>query len=168
MSELKRRVAIYTCDRCHKQVEWQSHEAAEARTDHRCGVIPNPGYKMGNPDRPGVRPNKYGAVRVEIDGYKFDSKAEAARYEDLKLREKAGELCALDVHPWWDLHVNDIKIGRFTADFKYWVKSQGEQGAGHTVVEDVKSTATRTREFKRTKKHMLAEYGIDIKEVLNR
>ena len=36
------------------------------------------------------RPHKYGAKKVECDGYKFDSMAEAKFYGELKLRECAG------------------------------------------------------------------------------
>jgi len=34
---------------------------------------------------------KYHSTRVEIDGIKFDSKAEAERYQELKLLEQAGD-----------------------------------------------------------------------------
>lgn len=37
-------------------------------------------------------PSKYKAVRTEVDGYKFASKAEARRYAELKLLVKAGEI----------------------------------------------------------------------------
>ena len=36
---------------------------------------------------------------------------------------------------------------------------------GKLVVEDVKSTATRTKEYLRNKKFMRSKYGIDIQEV---
>lgn len=43
------------------------------------------------PHRNGIR-HKYGAVRTELDGIKFDSKAEANYYGELKLRKMAGEV----------------------------------------------------------------------------
>jgi hypothetical protein len=104
--------------------------------------------------------SKYGNTRVEEDGYTFDSKAEHRRYQELKLMVAAGEIEGLFVHPPFDLHVNDVKIGRYTADFEYW-----DVVTGKLVVEDVKSSATKTREYQRTKKHMKAQYGIEIVEV---
>jgi len=55
--------------------------------------------------------------------------------------------------------VNGIKIGRYTGDFKYQVN-------GKTVIEDVKSKATKTRDYILRKK-ILATYTppIEIKEV---
>ena len=35
---------------------------------------------------------KYNARKTVVDGIKFDSKKEAARYSELKLMEKAGEI----------------------------------------------------------------------------
>jgi hypothetical protein len=46
--------------------------------------------------------------------------------------------------------VNGVKIGRYTADFRY---SKGEE----VVVEDVKSKATKTRDYVLRKK-ILATY----------
>lgn len=41
------------------------------------------------------RKSKYGNQRVEVDGMKFDSKHEAAVYQQLLMRVKAGELRAV-------------------------------------------------------------------------
>jgi len=38
------------------------------------------------------RASKYGNTRVKVDGFTFDSKLEAARYDELKLLRKAGEV----------------------------------------------------------------------------
>jgi hypothetical protein len=140
----------YTCSACGQRVEWQSHEAAAAMSDHACRKPAAEAPKRGN---------KYHAEPVTIDGYRFASKAEGRRYEVLRLREKAGEITNLEVHPAFDLHVEGVKIGRYCSDFSY---REGEE----QVVEDVKSGPTRTREFKRTKKHLKAEYGIEIEEVM--
>ena len=51
-----------------------------------------------------------------------------------------------------------IRAIRYTADFSY-------RFGGKLVVEDVKSTATRTKEYLRNKKMMRSKYGIDIQEV---
>ncbi len=39
-----------------------------------------------------AKENKFGAVRTEVDGIKFDSKREARYYSELKLRVLAGEI----------------------------------------------------------------------------
>ena len=51
------------------------------------------------------RRSKYGAIRVEYDGHKFDSKMEAARYKQLKLMEKAGQLTNLERQEDMHLHL---------------------------------------------------------------
>jgi hypothetical protein len=39
--------------------------------------------------------SKYGARKTVVDGITFDSKKEAKRYRELKLLERAGEICCL-------------------------------------------------------------------------
>ncbi len=80
--------------------------------------------------------SKYGAKKTEIDGYVFDSKAEAGRYSYLLLLEKAGEISDLSLQPVFPLIVNEKYIGKYIADFQY--KDQD----GNRVVEDVKGMAT--------------------------
>ena len=77
--------------------------------------------------------NKYNAIKQVYKGLKFDSKKE----------------------------LHSIKIGRYTADFKYRNKS------GETIIEDVKSKVTKTRDYILRKK-ILATYNppIIIKEIL--
>ena len=67
----------------------------------------------------------------------------------------------LETHPVFPLLVNGIKIGRYTADFKY--KNQD----GEVVIEDVKSKITKTRDYMLRKK-ILATYNppIIIQEIL--
>ena len=98
--------------------------------------------------------NKYGAKKVEIGRHKFDSKAEGERYKhlrDIKVDD-------LEPHPKYDLHVKGVKIGTYSPDFQYTVN-------GELVVEDVKGRATLTPLYRWKKKHMLAEHGINVKEV---
>lgn len=104
--------------------------------------------------------NKYHARRTEIDGVSFDSKAEAARYLELKLLQTAGVIAALEIHPSWQLVVNGVLIGRYTADFSYY-----DRQAGRDVVEDVKSAPTRTRDYVLRRKLMQACHGIEVQEV---
>lgn len=111
-------------------------------------------------------PNKFRAIRTEVDGLKFDSKAEATRYQSLKLLKMAGEITDVEIHPKYDLHVSDFEtgepvlIGRYVGDFSYFTKDGG------FILEDVKSPVTRKNALYRwKKKHVKAEYGIDIVEV---
>jgi len=105
--------------------------------------------------------NKYNAKKTTVDGIKFDSKREAKRYGELKLWEKSGGINRLRVHPSWDLIVNEVFIGRYTADFVY------HTWADVLVVEDVKSPATAKRaDYRLRKRLMLALHGIEIEEVL--
>jgi hypothetical protein len=104
------------------------------------------------------RENKYGAVKTTVDGYRFDSKAEAARYGDLKLMQMAGEISGLEIHPRYKLVVNDVYIAEYIADFRY-------QEEGRLVVEDVKSKPTMTRDYLLKKRLMKALHGITIVEI---
>ena len=51
-----------------------------------------------------------------------------------------------------------IRAVRYTADFSY-------KFGGKLVVEDVKSTPTRTKEYLRNRKFMRSKFGIDIQEI---
>ena len=108
--------------------------------------------------------NKYRAIPTTVDGIKFASKREAARYSELKLLERAGAIRGLAVHPSWPMAVNGKKIGRYTADFMYAERlSDGEYS--DVIIEDVKSKASKTEAYGLRKKLMLAIYGIEIKEI---
>jgi len=96
--------------------------------------------------------NKYNAKKtIGADGRTYDSKLEAKRAYELQLMEKAGEISSLQYQVAFDLHVNEIKIGRYISDFIYNI-------GAITVVEDVKGV--RTPLFNWKARHMEAEYGI--------
>jgi len=86
--------------------------------------------------------NKYGARKIKRDGYKFDSLAEADRYLELKIMEKAGQIQGLVVHPRYELcprlELNNKVLAaiKYTADFEYIED-------GKWIVEDVKGIMTR-------------------------
>lgn len=102
--------------------------------------------------------NKYGAKRTQVDGTTFDSQKEAARYEALKLRQKAGEIAALSLQPAFPLKgENGVILCEYRADFLYLEK-------GQWIVEDVKSEATKTRQYRLKKKWLREQYGIGVKE----
>lgn len=79
--------------------------------------------------------NKFSARKVTLDGFEFASAAEAKRYGELKLLQRAGEIKALGVHPAYPLIINGTPVGKFTADFAYFE-------GGRKIVEDVKGIVT--------------------------
>jgi hypothetical protein len=106
-----------------------------------------------------TRRSKFGNIRTKLDGYTFDSKMEARRYQELKLLHKAGEINGLEVHKVFSLDANGVHICNYEADFCYWVR----RGHGiEYVVEDVKGK--RTDMYLLKKKLMKALLGISILE----
>lgn len=55
--------------------------------------------------------HKYRAVATWVDGIKFPSKAEARRYQQLRLLEKAGEIGHLEIQPVFPIEVLNQKNG---------------------------------------------------------
>ena len=100
--------------------------------------------------------NKFGNVRVESDGRKFDSKAEAARYRVLNDMQRVGIISGLRMQVPYPLHVNGQLITTYVADFVYC------ENDDRVIVEDVKGF--RTREFIIKRTLMKAVHGIDVLE----
>lgn len=100
--------------------------------------------------------SKYNAIKTEVDGFIFDSKAEARRYSELKLLEKVGEIKDLQLQALFPVFVNGKLICHYLADFTYHDK-------GVYVVEDVKGVKTPVYRLK--KKLVEALYNITITEV---
>ena len=114
------------------------------------------------PFSPEKRKNKYNAIKTEVDGRIFSSKREAARYQELKAMELAGEIRDLEIEPMYVFVHNGIRIGRYRPDFRYWDVAEGK-----TVIEEVKSRGTKkARDYGLRIRMMAAFYGIDVKEVL--
>jgi hypothetical protein len=111
--------------------------------------------------------SKYRAVPTVVDGVRFASKKEARRYSELKLLEKAGEISELRLQPRYHLTVKGVKLGEYRGDFSYVERADlfqhGDRRGGFFVIEDTKGFRTELYRWKR--KHMLAEYGIEIREV---
>lgn len=99
--------------------------------------------------------NKYGNKKTEVDGIMFHSKREAARYQDLKLMERAGAIRDLRIQVPFQFELNDVKICRYFADFVY-------KENGRKVVED--SKGKRTKDYMIKKKLMKAFFAIDVLE----
>lgn len=108
--------------------------------------------------------SKYGNKRTEVDGIAFDSRHEARVYGELMLRVKSGELKCVLRQVKFDLgggqNAQRASRYRYIADF---VTIDREM---RVEVLDAKSEATRkNRTYINKKKQMLAEYGIEIREV---
>lgn len=120
--------------------------------------------------------SKFRNVRVEIDGHKFASKAEARRYVQLRDQQDRGEIYGLCLQRRFGLYAiclydnytpaqdgnvsqerNAEKVCDYVADFTYYRD-------GTYTVEDVKGGAT-TDVFRLKKKMMRSCYGIDVIEV---
>jgi Protein of unknown function (DUF1064) len=101
-------------------------------------------------------PLKFHNEPVRIAGRYFDSKLEARRWGELELLQKAGSICDLEFHKRWYLHVNGIQIGYYESDATYTED-------GQTVIED--SKGVRTAIYRWKKRHVMAQYGIAIREI---
>lgn len=103
---------------------------------------------------------KYGNIKTEVDGIKFDSKKEAKRYGELNILLKSGEIGSLERQVVFELKIGDKRVCKYVADFVYTKKT------GERIVEDVKSEATRKLRLYLLKKKLMKELlGIEIKEV---
>ncbi|UQN37300.1 DUF1064 domain-containing protein [Alcaligenes aquatilis] len=108
---------------------------------------------------------KYGNRKTVVDNIKFDSGLEAARYQQLKLLERAGQISDLELQPRFELipkqRRDDGKPERaceYVADFRYT-----DTATGQTVIEDAKGM--RTRDYIMKRKLMLQVHGISVREV---
>lgn len=102
--------------------------------------------------------SKYKAKPCVIDGIRFASQREGKRFVALRQLERMGEIKLLELQKPFVLHApNGTTIGKYLADFVYQDKH------GETVVEDAKGFATDLYKWKR--KHVFAEYNIEISEV---
>lgn len=102
--------------------------------------------------------SKYGNTETEVDGIKFDSKKEAARYRKLLIMQKAGEIGLIQMQVEYELNPGGTHSLKYLADFVYVLAATGE-----TVVEDVKGF--RTSEYKKKRRLMKKVHGITIKEI---
>ena len=144
-----------------------------------------PGWENYAGPTPKAKRSRLGVAKVTYDGMSFDSKREAARYQDLALRLKAGDIRRLRRQPRYALcplviesaDVRDINAGEpsvrrvpvadYIADFEYEECDMVCGGiAWKVIVEDVKGV--RTDIYKLKKKWFEAQYGIQIREVTSR
>nr|DAL26932.1 MAG TPA_asm: Endonuclease [Caudoviricetes sp.] len=104
--------------------------------------------------------NKYKNKKVKVDGINFASMKEARRYKELKLLERGGAITDLVLQPQFLLiptirrEGETLKRISYFADFKYY-----DCNKKRTVVEDVKSVATKTKVYQLKKRLFLLKYG---------
>ena len=120
---------------------------------------------------------KYHNHKIERDGEKFDSVKEWRRYCELKIMERAGMIHGLTRQKKFVLipaQREPDTVGKrggkhkgalierevaYYADFYYYDRE------GNEVVEDVKSPATRTKDYILKRKMMMYVHGIRIREI---
>lgn len=123
------------------------------------------------------RKSKYHNSKVIVDGESFDSIKEARRYQELKLMQSAGMINGLKRQVKFVLipaqrepDTTGKRGGKkkgalierecaYYADYAYYTKE------GNYVVEDVKSEATKTEQYKIKKKLMMYVHGIRVQEI---
>ncbi len=138
-------------------------------------------------ERSTVAARKYRNEPVTVQGIHFDSKKEARRYLQLMDALRLGVISDLRLQQDFTLQEGyttpegeHIRAIRYKADFTYTVRWAGEYiptgisfddleywrraGPGARVVEDTKSTATKTPQYK-LKYKMMADHGYTIREV---
>ena len=121
--------------------------------------------------------NKYHNSAVIVDGISFQSRKEARRWRELKLMESAGMIHGLTRQKKFVLipaQREPDTVGKrggrkkgklierecaYYSDFAYYDKD------GNEVVEDVKSPATRTKDYILKRKMMMYVHGIRIREI---
>jgi len=101
-----------------------------------------------------IKAPKYHNVKTTVDGILFDSKAEARRYQELKLMQRAGEVQTIGCQP-------SLVVAqgiRYVADFIVVGKD------GKVWLEDVKGIETQAFRLKR-KLYETAYPGIELRIV---
>ncbi|HFU6418556.1 TPA: DUF1064 domain-containing protein, partial [Listeria monocytogenes] len=93
--------------------------------------------------------NKYNAKKVVIDNIKFDSKAEAAYYQQLKLLKMSGEVVSFDLQPEFILQDSFVKNGKKYHAIKYRADFLVRYKDGHEELIDVKGMLTNEFILKR-------------------
>lgn len=143
-----------------------------------------PGHLTPYDPRAVKRPPKFGNLKCEVDGFKFDSVKEAHRYGTLKMLEQAGKIRNLRLqtrHPLSAPGVDGqpVVVAHYVADFDYEEPAtpEAERRADYRppethvpvvewrpVTEDVKGgRATQTETFKLKARWFAALYGRQVR-----
>lgn len=147
--------------------KWAEQERRKRRPSLPCPAAVESARKYHN--RPTERLTESGTV------LRFDSQKEARRYDELAALEREGVIRDLRMQTEFTLQEaytdnagKRVRAIRYRADFTYRkqviVELTGEK-AWPLVVEDVKSRATRTKQYVMKRKMMKERFNIDIQEV---
>lgn len=159
--------------------KWVEQERRKKRTPLPCLDDGAPGGGRKYHNKPTERVTASGAV------LRFDSQKEARRYDELAALERAGKIRDLRMQvdftlqeAYTDSEGQRVRAIRYRADFAYRRKPNGQAPSMDIgelwdimemkwplVVEDVKSRATRTKEYIMKRKLMKERFNIDIQEV---
>ena len=101
--------------------------------------------------------SKFGNKKTICNGQVFDSKREAARYAELLLLERNGEVRNIRRQVLYELKVNAVLIAKYYADFVYELRTRGKW---EEIVEDVKGYPNDRWPMKR--KLMLAIFNVRV------
>ena len=128
--------------------------------------------KLGMPQTKGRKYHNEPDTRGKMH---FDSKKEARRYDELMVLLRAGQIRKLELQRQFTLQESYItpegervRAIKYVADFAYERATQPDvTGEVHwlPVVEDVKSRATKTKQYAMKRKMMQEHFGIYIQEV---
>ena len=99
--------------------------------------------------------SKYNNVKVEFDGYVFDSQKECNVYIALRMRITAGEITGLELQVPYELNEGGSHSYKYIADFEYIEN-------GVKITADAKGFKTAV--YRKKKKLMLKVWGIEILE----
>ena len=109
------------------------------------------------------RPHKYNAQKTSVGSIAFDSRAEATRYKQLCLLQKAGVISELELQPTFtlldaftDWSGKKHREMKYRADFRYIEE-------GREIIEDVKGMETKV--FKIKQKLFLSRYNLELRIV---
>ena len=151
--------------------KWVEQERRKKRTPLPCPDDGTPGGGRKYHNKPTERVTPAGNV------LRFDSQKEARRFDELSALERAGTIRDLRMQvdftlqeAYTDGEGRRVRAIRYRADFTYekvrgdpWTEYNGSFWV--LVVEDVKSRATRTKEYIMKRKLMKERFNIDIQEV---
>jgi hypothetical protein len=104
--------------------------------------------------------SKYSNQKVTVDGISFDSKKEAARYNELRAMLQAGLIHSLKVHPVFPIVHNETRICDVELDFAY--TNNDKRFPLIRVYEDVKSAGTNTAMSRLKRRLVESFHGIKV------
>jgi hypothetical protein len=133
------------CSACgHTALKHQNPEADGPLASCREAFCRCQHFGMKKPGR-----SKFGNVRIEMDGFTFDSQAEHRRYLVLKGLADEGKIRSLKVHPVFVLFPTLDRTRRgitYAPDFTYDLV---QQTGWRSIAEDVKGAQTELWRLKR-------------------